>query len=377
MERIVKKAAICFLLALCLLPWPVLGTAQAESDGEITAACTYILPAKVPAERLTDESLLSRLTVRPRADIRVGLPACSHPSLYVTWFVRPRQVKLEQLDEKGKSIRTDEIVPGSPFERYELDAACRQAILSATEAWTISTLRVFDGELPEDLPYFGAPMEQADLLIVMGQPQALFEELGGLASLYMGQYQVKTAFCYLNEDNAVLQATAGDPRPLGEALSALWSMGYKEAPFLGGFLDHDFNELEDVQKAWTPKDLEAYLVGLIRTLRPKVVVCAAGGEEDQRSAFVAGQIEAAVSSAADGGRFAEVGKAHKVQKLYLSDPEGKTLVSYADVYASAVAAYRHVASRQFYKFTLPREGRFTLVRTSVGQDKKKNDLLEN
>ena len=55
MKRIVKKAAICLLLALLLLPWPVIGTAQAESDGEITAACTYILPAKVPAERLTDE----------------------------------------------------------------------------------------------------------------------------------------------------------------------------------------------------------------------------------------------------------------------------------------------------------------------------------
>ena len=81
------------------------------------------------------------------------------------------------------------------------------------ESCTFSTLRFFDGALPQDLLCFGDPIEQADMLVLLGQPQALFEELGGLSALYMGKYELKTAYCYLSEDSAVLQAVAGDPAP--------------------------------------------------------------------------------------------------------------------------------------------------------------------
>ena len=367
MKSHVKKAYICLLLALLLLPWGLLSVAKAEAvPGEVTASCSYALPENVPVERLTDHSLLTRLTIRSQKKLTVSLPACGKPSLYVTWFARPRVLTVTQLNAGGKQIAVQDVSPAAPFERYELDPACRQAVLTSGDNFTISTLRVFDGDLPQELPWYGAPLEQADLLVILGQPQALFEELGGLVPLYTGVCETKTAFCFLNEDSAVKDIReAGDPRPLGEALTALWSLGYTEAPFLGGFLDHDYNELEDVQKSWLDKDLEEYLVRLIRTLKPKIVVCAAGGEEDQRSAYAASQIEKIVTVAANGGKYAEVGKAHKVQKLYVSDPAGQTVVSYAGVSEAAAAAYEHVASRQFYKRALPREGRFPL-RNIVG-----------
>lgn len=379
MKRPAKKTVFCLILALVLLPWPFLLTASAEgADGEVTAACTFALPEKVPVERLIDGSLLTRLTLRSRKELSVSLPACQSPSLYVTWFARPATLVVTEFNAEGKDIRRTEVTPASPFERYELDPACRKATLSSLYQCTISTLRVFDGDLPEDLPWFGAPMAEADMLVILGQPQALFEELGGLVPLYAGTYELKTAFCFLSEDSAVFQVRdAGDPRPLGEALTALWSLGYREAPFLGGFLDHDYNEFEDVQKTWTDRELERYLVRLIRTLQPKLVVCAAGGEEDRRSAYASSRIEQAVTMAADESKYADLGQAHKVQKLYLSDPEGKTVVDYAPVYEAAVTAYRHVASRQFYKRTLPRQGRFALLSSTVGQDRSGRDLLEN
>ena len=58
-----------------------------------------------------------------------------------------------------------------------LDGYIEKALTGNPEDWMNL------GDLPEDMPYFGAKMEQADLLVVMGQPQALFEELGGLAAL--------------------------------------------------------------------------------------------------------------------------------------------------------------------------------------------------
>ena len=360
-------------MALLLLPWPLVPAVQAKTAaGEVTTLCRYSLPDPVPVSRLTDGSLLTRLTVLPNKTVTVTLPACEKPSLYMTWFTLPPSVTLVQMDERGHQLKQKDLQPATFYERYELDPACRKVALSSKNAWTVSTLRVFDGDLPEDLVCFGALMKQADLLVVMGQPQALFEELGGLAPLYMNTFEVKTAFCYLCADSEVLQATAGDPRPLGEAVSALWSLGYREAPFVGGFQDHDFNELDDVQKSWTDKALEAYLVWVIRTVKPKVVVCAAGGAEDWRSAYVASRIGSIVELAANGGKYAEVGKAHHVQKLYVSDPQGSTVVDYGAVTETATAAYRqHVASRQLYRRALPSEGRFTLAYTKVGQDKQK------
>ena len=60
MKNHVKKAFICFILALVLLPWPLVLTASADGGaGEITDQCAYDLPEDVPAERLTDGSLLA------------------------------------------------------------------------------------------------------------------------------------------------------------------------------------------------------------------------------------------------------------------------------------------------------------------------------
>ena len=250
MRSYAKKAVFCLLLALLLLPWPLSFVTSAEA-GEVTASCTYDLPENVPLERLTDDSLLTRLTLHKRKDLSVVLPACSRPSLYVTWFARPDVLTVTELNEGGKLIRTTDEIPATPFERYELDPACRKVVLSSAEECTFSTLRVFDGPLPQELLCFDDPIQQADMLVILGQPQALFEELGGLVPLYTGKYQIKTVFCFLSEDSQILQATAGDPLPLGEALRALWSLGYREAPFLGGFLDHDISDLEDVRPIWS------------------------------------------------------------------------------------------------------------------------------
>ena len=378
MKSNLKKAVFCLLLALFLLPLPLIPAAQAEGAArEVTGECVYFLPDDGIAARLTDESLLSRATIKGNRSMTVDLPACEKPSMYLAWFTRPKTLTIIQSDAQGRQFKREDVTPAAPFERYELEPNCRKVALSSAQPWTVSAMRFFDGALPEDLICFNEPLQQADMLVLLGQPQALFEELGGLSALYMGKYELKTAYCYLNEDNAVLFPNTGDNRPLNEAVTALWSLGYREAPFLGGFLDHDYNELEDVQNNWTDKALEGYLVRLIRSLKPKLVVCAGGGEEDQRSAYVASQIEKAVKLAADSSKYADAGKAHKVQKLYISDPKGDTVVSYEAVKAETAAAYRHVLTRQFYKRALPETGRFTLAYTAVGQDKKKTDLTEN
>ena len=152
MKNHVKPAVLCLILALLLLPWPSASAVQAEPAGrEVTAECTYTLPEDRPVARLTDESLLTRLSVRGNRSLGVSLPDCENPSLYVTWFARPRSLTLVQQDAQGQQIQKTTVTPVSPFERYALESACRTVLLSSNETWTISTLRVFDGALPEDL----------------------------------------------------------------------------------------------------------------------------------------------------------------------------------------------------------------------------------
>ena len=92
MKSNVKKAVFCLLLALLLLPLPLIPAAEAEgAPREVTGECVYFLPDNGIAARLTDDSLLTRLTLHKRKDLSVALPACSRPSLYLTWFARPRR----------------------------------------------------------------------------------------------------------------------------------------------------------------------------------------------------------------------------------------------------------------------------------------------
>ena len=133
----VKKVSLCLLLALLLLPWPLISATRAENaPGEITTSCAYSLPDAVPVSRLTDESLLTRLTVLPNKPLKVTLPACEKPSLYMTWFTLPPSVTLTQLNEKGHQLQQRDLHPATNFERYELDPACRRVTLSSKNAWT-------------------------------------------------------------------------------------------------------------------------------------------------------------------------------------------------------------------------------------------------
>lgn len=361
MRRLRIVISFCCAALLLLAPLKVRAeeAAKAPEAKELTGLCTYTLPTAVPVERLTDESLLTRLTVSRSRKLTVELPEGSEaPVLYLSWFRQPPVLTLKQFDGSGKLLSESQPALGYPMGLVPLDSGCRKAELSSEDSWTISTLRVFDGAVPEALPHFEGTMDQAQVLVLLGQPQALFEELGGLLPLYIEQ-GAKVAVCYLSEDSQVLQATAGDPRPLGEAVTALWSLGYREAPIIGGFVDRDYNELEDVQKTWTDKALCAYAADLIRTLRPDTVICASGGEGDQRSAYVASQLENILLQA--GAENSKGPAAFAPEQVLLSDPEGATVVSYEGAREETREAYGLLFSRQVYRKTLPQEGHFRLV----------------
>ena len=80
MKKCAKIVSICLLLALLLLPLPLIPAAEASgAAGEVTAQCTYALPENVPLERLTDDSLLTRLTVSPNKNLTVKLRPVGSP----------------------------------------------------------------------------------------------------------------------------------------------------------------------------------------------------------------------------------------------------------------------------------------------------------
>lgn len=335
---LVKTLAV--LLALCLLP---LSFARGESR-EIREL-TYKIEGDVVEDRLWDDSVMTRVTLKAGRSLSVTLPeAAEEARAYAVWYQMPRRFKLIQKDGQGRVLSTRELVPTAYYESYALEAGCTSLQLVAVEALSLSTFRLFEGDVPSSLPHYDGSMEKADALLIAGQPRGIFESFGALLP-HLSSYRLETA---------VAVSHMGSRKELHELIVALWQLGYTRMPLLGGFSDDDIESISNVQKKWTQKALDGYLTELYMLLSPTLVFTEGEDGTEPRAAYTAQRANA-------------LAKERSIPKLYTLNSQGSGIIIEEAEQQQAALAYKAMASRQKYHCTLPAAPAFTLI-SKLGAD---------
>jgi LmbE family N-acetylglucosaminyl deacetylase len=252
------------------------------------------------------------------------------------------------------------------------------------------------GEVPGFVQKWEPAQGKADLLVLVAHPDDELLFMGGTIPYYALVRGKKVAACYLTPSNTTRSS---------ELLNGLWSMGVRTYPLIGPFGDRYSGNAKDGYDKWGGKDkVRAYVMGVIRELKPDVVVT-----HDLNGEYGHGAHEACADAAiycvehgadpnVDPDSFKQYG-AWEVSKLYLHlypenaivldwrtpDPalsDRSPLQAAKDAYALHVTQQNAGTAVIGKDFEVTDEGefscsRFGLYRSLVGPDIEKNDFFEN
>ena len=252
------------------------------------------------------------------------------------------------------------------------------------------------GEVPGWVQKWEPTGEQADLLVLVAHPDDELLFMGGTIPHYAVSLKKRVVACYMTPSNTTRSS---------ELLNGLWSMGVRTYPLIGPFRDAFSAKLADGYSKWGGKQkVRAYVMGVIRSLKPAVIVTHdVNGEYGHGAHRVCADtaiwcVEHAADPAADPASANQYGT-WEVSKLYLhlypengivmdwriSDPalsDRSPLQAAKDAYTHHVTQKNAGSSVIGKDFEVTDEGefacnRFGLYRSLVGPDAAKNDFFEN
>jgi len=226
-----------------------------------------------------------------------------------------------------------------------------------------------DAALPDGLQRWEPSLAAADLLLVVAEPGMEWKQFGAVLPAYKMERGVKTAILYVSD--------YGKRERTEETLSALWAAGVREYPLFAGFVCSNYDSYKMASGEWKKAGLPKYLADEIAALSPKVIVTQGAEEASGAHRYTAECLLAALKDAPS------------VQKVYtFGQTEGKTVTTldmsaplnaFAGRSAAEVAqaAFDMHASQKLFGAAIDAGGVFSLAYTTVGEDAKKDDLLEN
>lgn len=378
-----RKRGLSFLLCLMM----ILGvfvldipTAQAEAE-EVTEQCTYTLPDKTSnADYLADDKILSRVTLKSGKTLSVTLPTMTTPVVYAAWYELPDAFTLIEKDSDGKELTRRTVEPAHYYESYTLSSDCASVEMKAGKSgMVLSTLRIFEGSVPSNLPCYNSDESmECDLLLIAGEPHGVLEHFGALLPYYYNG---------LNLDVGLVIAHIGTRKELHETTLALWCLGYTRAPILGGFVDDDIEDYNNVKKKWTERKAKEFFTECLRKTKARVVVTEDMDSTEPRAKFTAEMALESWSLSVQANQYKDSAEAygtHEVEKFYTLSTSGTTVDASEIYYANGdslqsllTTAYRNLASRQMFHIVPPAELTLTLRQSTVGKDNEENDILEN
>ena len=260
------------------------------------------------------------------------------------------------------------------------------------------------GEVPDWVQRWEAPVEKADLLFLIAHPDDELLFTGGAIPTYAVEKGKQVEVVYLTPSNTTRRS---------EALNGLWAMGVRNYPVFGDFADRyaKTGKVKDSYKeAGGKQKVLDWVNELFRRFKPEVVVTHAengeyGHPQHKMVADAAMECFTLATDAAQSPESAQAYGAWQVKKLYLhqygeeaeqtvfdwdqplSAFDGKTG---AELAAEAFAL--HVSQKgmgagkgaKFKEFKVETTGKndypydhFGLQNTTVGPDEAKNDFLEH
>lgn len=314
--------------------------------------------------------------------LSVRLPEQGAGWICVEWVGRPAGSRILQFGQNGEEIPAAlQISEGALIGYVPVDPEARAISIEPAAGAGISEITVWsEGELPGEIPQWDPGLKKCSVMLFAAHPGDEYTCFGGLVHYYgIGR----------NVPVKVVYVTDGDRTAQRNALDALWETGIRTYPSFLGFAPAEAKTEKKLLKEWGGKDaLLAALVREIRASRPDVVVTHSEDGEggDLAHTLVSLAIPYAVDLAADPSAYPDSAAQYgswQVSKLYVRGGTGTVTFDFtakvddtSTALQKAAEAYRHYQRRYCDEkdadYTV-----YTLIRTTVGDDRFRDDLLEN
>lgn len=315
--------------------------------------------------------------------------------LYVCFGNMPESWEIQTSDD-GKDWFT--AVPGDTrfLHAYVALPQPAQHVRLAVTSEKKTALRINDlfvlseGDLPDWVQVWQPTEEKADILFLSTHPDDELIFFGGAIPTYAVEQQRKVVVAYFTRSNTTRSS---------ELLNGLWHMGVRTYPVIGNFKDSYAKNLKAAYKSAGGKGkVNEWIVGLYRQYKPEVVVTQdTNGEYGHKQhMMIADAAQNCIALAANEDEFTASTIAYgtwQVKKLYLHlYPENQItfdwtvpLKSMNDATGIELAeeAYTLHKTQASSGMSVTETGTkydnrvFGLAFTTVGEDVRKDDFLEN
>ena len=249
---------------------------------------------------------------------------------------------------------------------------------------------LYEGELPDWVQVWQPTEEKADILFLSTHPDDELIFFGGAIPTYAVEQQRKVVVAYFTRSNTTRSS---------ELLNGLWHMGVRTYPVIGNFKDSYAKNLKAAYKSAGGKGkVNEWIVGLYRQYKPEVVVTQdTNGEYGHKQhMMIADAAQNCIALAANEDEFTASTIAYgtwQVKKLYLHlYPENQITFDWTVPLKSmngatgielAEEAYTLHKTQASSGMSVTETGTkydnrvFGLAFTTVGEDVRKDDFLEN
>ena len=315
--------------------------------------------------------------------------------LYVCFGNMPESWEIQTSDD-GKDWFT--AVPGDTrfLHAYVALPQPAQHVRLAVTSEKKTALRINDlfvlseGDLPDWVQVWQPTEEKADILFLSTHPDDELIFFGGAIPTYAVEQQRKVVVAYFTRSNTTRSS---------ELLNGLWHMGVRTYPVIGNFKDSYAKNLKAAYKTAGGKGkVNEWIVGLYRQYKPEVVVTQdTNGEYGHKQhMMIADAAQNCIALAANEDEFTASTIAYgtwQVKKLYLHlYPENQITFDWTVPHKSmngatgielAEEAYTLHKTQASSGMSVTETGTkydnrvFGLAFTTVGEDVRKDDFLEN
>ena len=315
--------------------------------------------------------------------------------LYVCFGNMPESWEIQTSDD-GKDWFT--AVPGDTrfLHAYVALPQPAQHVRLAVTSEKKTALRINDlfvlseGDLPDWVQVWQPTEEKADILFLSTHPDDELIFFGGAIPTYAFEQQRKVVVAYFTRSNTTRSS---------ELLNGLWHMGVRTYPVIGNFKDSYAKNLKAAYKSAGGKGkVNEWIVGLYRQYKPEVVVTQdTNGEYGHKQhMMIADAAQNCIALAANEDEFTASTIAYgtwQVKKLYLHlYPENQITFDWTVPLKSmngatgielAEEAYTLHKTQASSGMSVTETGTkydnrvFGLAFTTVGEDVRKDDFLEN
>lgn len=395
MALIMKKWLIALLTLLALS----LSVAFAAEANDITEDCKFkVCSSGRKYTLMTDKKYTSYWESNK---IKTPWIAITAPEgkpiagLYVCFGNMPESWEIQTSDD-GKDWFT--AVPGDTrfLHAYVALPQPAQHVRLAVTSEKNTALRInelfvlSEGDLPDWVQVWQPTEEKADILFLSTHPDDELIFFGGAIPTYAVEQQRKVVVAYFTRSNTTRSS---------ELLNGLWHMGVRTYPVIGNFKDSYAKNLKAAYKSAGGKGkVNEWIVGLYRQYKPEVVVTQdTNGEYGHKQhMMIADAAQNCIALAANEDEFTASTIAYgtwQVKKLYLHlYPENQITFDWTVPLKSmngatgielAEEAYTLHKTQASSGMSVTETGTkydnrvFGLAFTTVGEDVRKDDFLEN